>query len=471
MEGLITSIEKHLVPIAAKLNGQRHLGALRDGFIAIMPLMIIGAFAVMINSVFLDFSQGSLIGSFMPNSLPADQVVYPEWVLFLKDMMNYIAKGSLAILGILGVGTISYSLTRSKGYNGLEASVIAIATFFVTFTYGEDGSIAGANFGTANLITGILIAFFVAEVYTYCLKKEYRIKMPEGVPPAVERSFSALIPALIIFVVVAAIQTAFAKYAIVPTFDENLKLVWSTGSISLFIQNVIGLPLHLVAGGAFGLFVYSTGSAFLWFFGIHGPNTLAFLDQAIFTPASIQNAQLIQDGIINYNGDILNQAAYDLLGVMKQPSMYSKTLVDSFVFVGGAGTTIGLVIAILAASKDKAAKQVAKYSLAPALFNINEPLLFGLPIVFNPILFIPFLLVQPVLLISTLILMNLHVIPMYGIPIPWTAPVGLGAFLGYGGSIAAALWAFACVAIAAIIYYPFVVAMNRAKAKEMNETK
>lgn len=466
MEGFIQKIEKYLMPIASKLTGQRHLASLRDGFIAIMPLMIIGAFAVMINSVFLDFSEGSLIGSFMTN--PIDPADYPGWINFLKQIMDFISKGSLSILGILAVATIAYSLTSLKGYNGLEASVISVASYFITFEYVND-AIGTSFFGTANLITAILVAFFVAEVYTAFLKRDIRIKMPEGVPPAVERSFSALIPAMVILLSLAIIQTALMTYNITPTFNEAGHLVWSTGTISLFIQNAIGLPLHIVGGGLFGILFYGTAAPFLWFFGIHGPNTLAFLDQAIFTPNAINNAELISRGVISYK-EVLQPDVVAALPATAQPSMYTKTMLDSFAMVGGAGTTIGLVIAILLASKDKAAKQVAKYSLAPALFNINEPLLFGLPIVFNPILFIPFVLIQPLLIVLTTVLIKIHFIPMYSIPIPWTSPVGIGAFLGYGGSLTAMLWAFGCVAIATVVYYPFVVAMNRAKAKE-NQSK
>ncbi len=462
MEGFIAKIEKHLVPIAGKLSAQRHLAALKEGFIAIMPLMIIGAFAVMINSVFLDYSDGSLIGSFLENPISPEN--YPPLVIFLKDIMDFISKGSLNVVGILAAGTISYSLTKFKGYNGLEAAVLAIAAFFITFSYGEDASIAGNFFGSANLISAILVAFFVAEVYTWFLSRDIRIKMPDTVPPAVERSFSALVPATVIFVVLATFQTMLQTWEVVPTFGVD-GLVWTTGSISLFIQNVIGLPLHMVAGGVFGALFYTVGVSFLWFFGIHGPNTLAFLDQAVFTPAAIQNATLIQEGIINYSG-IIDQAAYSALPATQQANVISKSLIDSFVFIGGSGATIGLVIAIILGSRDEGARKVGKYAFAPALFNINEPLLFGLPIVFNPLLFIPFVIIQPILLILSLIVINVGLVPMYAIPIPWTSPVGLGAFLAYGGSITAMLWAFVCVAISTIIYYPFVVAMNRAKTKE-----
>lgn len=466
MEGLISKIEKHLVPVAGKLTGQRHLASLRDGFIAIMPLMIIGAFAVMINSVFLDFSDGSLIGSFLSN--PVDPANYPEWVNFLKTVMDYISKGSLSILGILAVGTIAYSLTKQKGYEGLEASVISVAAYFISFEY-IDGAIGTGFFGSANLITAILIAFFVGEVYTFFLKREIRIKMPDGVPPAVERSFSALVPATVILLVLALFQTVLETYALIPLF-EGSELTWTTGSISIFIQNIIGLPLHKVAGGLFGVLFYGTVSPFLWFFGIHGPNTLAFLDQAIFTPAAINNADLISQGLISFT-EILDPAAVEALPETAQPTMFTKTMLDSFAMIGGAGTTLGLVIAIFVASKDEATRSIAKYSFMPALFNINEPLLFGLPIVFNPILFVPFLVIQPLIIVLTTIVIKIGFIPMYSIPIPWTSPVGIGAFLGYGGSFTAMLWAFACVAIATIVYYPFVVAMNRAKAKEMEANK
>ncbi len=468
MEGFISKIEKHLVPLAGKLNGQRHLAALRDGFVAIMPLIIIGAFAVMINSVFLNWADGSLIAAFMENPVSADDIVYPSFVVFLQNLMNFIVQGSLSIIGVIAIATIAYSLTKIKGHEGLEAVVIALGVYFISIESIE-GAYAGGFFGTANIITAILLAMFVAEVYTFCIKKSWTIKMPEGVPPAVGRSFAALIPALIIVTTVAFVQTLTMNLNIVPTFDYSngaADLIWTTGSLSIFIQNAIGLPLHAVAGGLGGLLFYSTGGSFLWFFGIHGPNTLAFLDQAIFTPAAIQNATLIAQGVVDYSGNILDQAAYAQLQGAQLPSMYSKSMLDAFVFIGGSGTTIGLIAAIFIGSRDKASRQVAKYSLGPALFNINEPLLFGLPIVFNPLLFIPFIIVQPIIIILTVILMQIGLLPIYAITIPWTSPVGIGAFLAYGGSIIAMLWAFGCVAISTAIYYPFVVAMNRSKAKE-----
>ncbi len=465
MEKFISKLEKYLLPVAEKLNGQRHLASLRDGFIATMPLLIIGAFAIMFKNVVFNISEGSLLVSLgIVNAV--DPANYPIWMTNINLVLDNIYNGSLAITALLVVYTIAFNLTEIKGYKGVEAGVLSLAAFFIAVPFmmevpisegGELISVMAINpsfFGPANIITAILIAFFVSEVYTYFLKREITIKMPSEVPPAVGRSFAALLPGAFILVVIAILQMLFTTEIIsfgTYTFD----------SISSFIQLIIGAPLRIVGGGYFGLMVYATMVNVFWFFGIHGPNTLAFMDQSIFSPAAVQNAVLIQQGIVDFSGNILNQAAYDNLSTVELPSIYTKTLVDSYVFLGGSGATLGLIIALLLASKNEANKKIAKYSFTPALFNINEPLLFGLPIVFNPILFIPFILIQPILVTTATLAINFGLIPMYGITIPWTSPVGLGAFLGYGGSFTAMAFAFFQLALSTLLYYPFVVAMNR----------
>lgn len=460
MDKFLMSLEKKLLPLAEKLNGQRHLAALRDGFIAVMPLLIIGAFAVMLNSVFFDLSEGSLIASlFLTN--PVDPANYPLWLQFIREMNNIIVAGTLGIVALAVSFTIAYNLTEIKGYRGVEAGIISVGAFVMSFSLSVidpisenliPGAISTSLLGSANIITAILLAFFCAEIYTFMLKHDFRIKMPSSVPPAVERSFSALLPGIVIFIAIAFFQ-ALLMFGFIPFTNET--------SISMFIQTVIGAPLRAIGGGYAGMFVYVAGIDIFWFFGIHGPNTLAFMDQAIFTPAGVQNASLVSQGIINAWG-IVDPTAYAALSDVEQASVYSKTLLDSYVFIGGSGATLGLIIAILVSSKREADRKIAKYSLTPALFNINEPLLFGLPIVFNPILFIPFVLIQPILFTSAIIAINIGIIPMYGIVIPWTSPVGIGAFLGYGGSIAALIFAFFQLFLATLIYYPFVVIMNKA---------
>lgn len=447
MNLFLDRLEKILLPVAEKLNGQRHLAALRDGFIAVMPLMIIGAFAVMFNNVFLNAADESLIATIFLRGNGIDPANYPAPVIFIRSMNDVIVSGSIGIIALIVSFTIAYNLTEIKGYKGVEAGVVSVASFMMTLAT-VDGTIASGFFGSANIITAILIALVSAEMYTFFLKRDIRIKMPDTVPPAVERSFSALVPAAVIFIIVAFIQV------LIITGTE-------LGSFSEVIQVIIGAPLKKVGGGYIGMSIYLIFTNVFWFFGIHGPNTLAFMDQIVFTPAAVQNTALIGSGIID-NWKILDPTAVAALIDVEKPTIYTKTLIDSYVFIGGSGATLGLIISILIASKQEASRKMAKYSFTPALFNINEPLLFGLPIVFNPILFIPFVIIQPILFTTTILAMDLGLIPLYGTLIPWTSPVGVGAFLGYGGSVPAFLFAIFQLVLATIIYYPFVVIMNKA---------
>lgn len=462
METFIKWLEKNVIPFSDKLMNQRHLAAIRDGFIAIMPLMIVGAFAIMLNSVFLDFSDGSLIGTIL--SSPINPEDYPEVLIVIKDILSLVTDATLGLCSLVVAFTIASSLAEFKGYNGLEAAVISIVSFIIAIplTIEVDpsllatgtASVSGINpdfFSASNIITAILIANISTEIYTWFLKKNIVITMPEDVPPAVARSFVALLPSAVIFMIFAIFQVVLSD-GIIPNLQFD--------SISAFIQATIALPLKQVGGGFIGMFLYLLLAPLLFFFGIHGPNTLAFIEQGIFVPASIQNGLLINDGIINAKG-VIDQAAYSSLPLIEHATIYSKSLIVSYVALGGTGATLGLVFAILLASRDETTKKMGKYALMPALFNINEPLIFGLPIVLNPVLFIPFVLVQPILMITSVIAMNLNIIPLYGILVPWTTPVGLSAFLAYGGSISAFIFALFQLMIATIVYYPFVVAMNR----------
>lgn len=451
MDEFLNKLEKRLLPIAEKLNNQPYLAALRDGFIAIMPLMLIGAFALMINNVFLNYGEGSLFQTlFGFEAIPNDSL--PPFVQWLQEICVIAANATLSIAALVVTFTISYSFTERKGYKPLEAGVIAVAALFASFVI-VDGTYDVNFFSAANIITGIVLALMTGEIYCYLLKKDIRVKMPEGVPPAVESSFSALIPAATIVVFTAILHTAVLGLS-----DWMFSQGWldiQINSLSEFIQLFIGVPLKAVGGGVVGMYIYTGLVDLLWFFGIHGPNTLAFIDQGIFTPAAIENANLITQGFLS---------PFEILDPVRGASatVFTKSLVDSYVFMGGVGSTIGLIIAILISSKVQAHRQIAKLSLGPAFFNINEPLLFGLPIVFNPVLFIPYIIVSPLLLTFVLVMMKiLPFLPIYSIPIPWTSPPIVGAFLAYGGNLWSALLALLCVVISTLIYLPFVLVMNR----------
>ncbi len=217
------------------------------------------------------------------------------------------------------------------------------------------------------------------------------------------------------------------------------------------IMDTISTPLASlgsVVGWAYVIFV-----PLLWFFGIHGALALTALDNGIMTPWALENIATYQQ-----YGSV--EAA---LAAGKTFHIWAKPMLDSFIFLGGSGATLGLIPAIFIASRRADYRQVAKLALPSGIFQINEPILFGLPIIMNPVMFIPFVLVQPILAAITLAAYYMGIIPPVTNIAPWTMPTGLGAFFNTNGSVAALLVALFNLGIATLIYLPFVVVANKAQ--------
>lgn len=257
-------------------------------------------------------------------------------------------------------------------------------------------------------------------MFTFIVRRNWVIKLPDSVPASVSRSFSALIPGFIILSVMGIIAWALNT--------------WGT-NFHQIIMDTISTPLASlgsVVGWAYVIFV-----PLLWFFGIHGALALTALDNGIMTPWA--------------------------LAAGKTFHIWAKPMLDSFIFLGGSGATLGLILAIFIASRCADYRQVAKLALPSGIFQINEPILFGLPIIMNPVMFIPFVLVQPILAAITLAAYYMGIIPPVTNIAPWTMPTGLGAFFNTNGSVAALLVALFNLGIATLIYLPFVVVANKAQ--------
>lgn len=401
MSNVIASLEKVLLPFAVKIGKQPHVNAIKNGFIRLMPLTLAGAMFVLINNVFLSFGEGSFFYS-LGIRLDASTI----------ETLN----------GLKGIG--------GNVYNGTLGIMSLMAPFFI-------GYAVGANWlGGANIISGIIIGLVVAEMFTFIVHRNWVIKLPDSVPTSVSRSFSALIPGFIILSVMGIIAWALNT--------------WGT-NFHQIIMDTISTPLASlgsVVGWAYVIFV-----PLLWFFGIHGALALTALDNGIMTPWALENIATYQQ-----YGSV--EAA---LAAGKTFHIWAKPMLDSFIFLGGSGATLGLILAIFIASRRADYRQVAKLALPSGIFQINEPILFGLPIIMNPVMFIPFVLVQPILAAITLAAYYMGIIPPVTNIAPWTMPTGLGAFFNTNGSVAALLVALFNLGIATLIYLPFVVVANKAQ--------
>ena len=330
--------------------------------------------------------------------------------------MERVWNGTFAILSVAIAFLVAYNLANSYKKDGVAAGIVSLASLF---------ALGGA---TGMSSTGLFIALIVAIVSTELFIRlmgndKLLIKMPDGVPPAIAKSFAALLPAMIIvsiFGLIAAIFAGFGVPDIIGSFYETVQ--------KPFMGLADSYPSAL-------LIAFIT--PFLWFFGLHGANMIDPFMQMINAPAIEANALAVSAG----------EAA---------PYIVNKPFIDSFVNLGGTGATFGLIIAIfLVGKKHKSFNVVNKLSAGPGLFNINEPLLFGLPMVLNPIMFIPFILTPVVLVTTAYFSTKAGLVPAATVMPPWVTPPILGGFLATQ-SISGGILAAVNLVISVLIYIPFV---------------
>lgn len=407
MNTFLRFMEKYFVPVAGKIGSQRHLVAVRDGFVSIMPLILAGSVAVLLNNTL--FSWIPPLG-------------------ILTGINGNVWWGTFAIMTLVVVFSVGYNLAKSYDVDPLAAGLISVASF-ITVTpqaHGDAGwgYIHWGYLNATGLFTGIIVALIATEIFVKLMKRKLTIKMPDNVPPAVGRAFAAVIPG------VAALYL----------FGILAHIITNAGANCLYdiIYNLIQKPLQGFSQGLGSAIILAVLLNVFWFFGLHGGNIFDPIVNSLYLPALEENASAIQQGLAATN-------------------IVTKSFYDSFVHIGGCGATLALIAAIYIATKNrKEYKEVAKLSAPAGLFNINEPMMFGLPIILNPILLIPFILVPGVLTSIAYIATASGIVPMTYVQIPWIMPVGASGFLATGGSIMGGLLSIVNFAIAVLIYLPFV---------------
>jgi PTS system cellobiose-specific IIC component len=414
MSGVMNFLETKFVPVAARIGAQRHLVAVRDGFAAIMPLIIAGSLGVLLNNMGIQAYQDLMTSIFGDG-----------W----KAFGGNIWWGTFAIMSLFIAFTVAYNLAKSYDLNPMSAAVLSFSTYFVLVPQVSpaSGGWGDINWGFTNataLFAAILIAMVTTELFRLLSRtKALVISMPEGVPPAVAKAFAALLPSIIILSLAALVQMAFSKA------DTNLFSI---------ITTTIQAPLMNIGNSMGAALVIAFLNHFFWFFGIHGSNILEPVMQAFYVPAVDANALAIAAGEV-------------------PKFIVTKSFFDAFVYMGGSGTTITLLAAIFVASKRKHYRMMAGMGAPAGLFNINEPIIFGLPIVLNPIFFIPFLLVPVVLTVVAYTATAIGLVPVTQVVIPWVTPPVIGGFLATGGSVMGAALSVVNLAIGFVIYLPFVL--------------
>ncbi|MEH7899169.1 PTS cellobiose transporter subunit IIC, partial [Bacillus pumilus] len=386
---MFDKISAILVPIAGRLNNNRYLGVLRDAFMLAFPLTIFGSImVVLMNLPFLDkiMSQTALEG--------------------VQSALNIAPSATISIMSVFVVFGIGYYLSKSYDVEAVFGGVIALASFLLLtpFLLEQEGgaSIAGVipvdRLGAKGMFLGMITGFLSAEIYRYFVQKKFVINMPQGVPPAVSKSFAALIPATLTL-------TTFLLINIIITqgFKTNMHDL---------IYHAIQAPLVGLGSGIIPTLIAVFFIQILWFFGLHGQIIINSVMDPIWNTLSIQNLE-----------------SYTKTGEV--PNIISKQFIEIYtVGMGGTGMTLAVVFTILIFLKSKQLKQVAKLGLGPGLFNVNEPIIFGLPIVMNPLILIPWILAPMVITCISYFAMASGIVPPpTGVNIPWTVPIFISGIM------------------------------------------
>ncbi|MGH4051415.1 MAG: PTS sugar transporter subunit IIC [Clostridium sp.] len=416
MERFLKWIEEKLLPPMASLSEQRHLRAIRDGVISTISLIIVGSF-------FLIIAQPPIA----------------SWALAIKPfvpkiMIPYrLTMGLMSLYAAYGMG---YSLAKSYKLDGVTGGVLSLAAFLLATTpvnidavlaEATKAGVAGAtpvgwvlpmaNLGGSGLFVAIICMILAVETLRLLTKYHVTLKMPEQVPESVARSFEALIPAAVIITFVWFIR------------------VWLEFDIQAAIMNLFK-PIVNVAGNSLGgILLPVIFVTLLWAAGIHGMSVIGSLVRPIWLVLLDQNTAAV--------------AAGKLI-----PNIAPEPFFQWFIWIGGAGATLSLAL-LMCFSSSEYLKRVGRFSIIPGVFNINEPLIFGAPIVMNPILAIPFILAPTVAAIIAYGATTLGLVSKVYIIAPWTLPAPIGAYVATGGDWRAPLLVIFNIILATFIYYPF----------------
>ncbi|EJH1672684.1 PTS sugar transporter subunit IIC, partial [Escherichia coli] len=412
---LVGIIEKRLAPMAGVIAQQRYVLAIRDGFIAALPFMIVGSFM--------------LVFIFPPISTNTTFQFAKAWLNFSANYREQLmlpfnmSMGLMTIFISVGVGA---SLGKQYSLDPITTGLLSLMSFMLVAADLKNGALSMQYFSGQGIFTALLCSIYATEVYRWLQKRNITIKLPEQVPPGVSRSFEVLIPVIVIMITLHPL---------------NLFIEHVTGMILPEAIMAMLKPLVAASDSLLAVILAVLLCQILWFAGIHG----TMIVTGIMNPFWMANLAS-------------NQAA--LAAGEAIPHTFVQGFWDHFLFIGGVGSTLPLAI-LLIRSRAAHLRTIGRMGFVPGLFNINEPILFGVPIIMNPILFIPFVFIPVINAILAWYAIDLGLVEKVVMMTAWTTPAPIGASWATNWAIAPVILCFICMAIAALMYYPFVKAYEK----------
>jgi len=418
MDRLQNFMEDKILPLATRFSDQRHMAAIRDGMTLLIPLTIVGGLAMVI-------AIPPVPATLLPTNFFFEFLInWKTWATANLTTLLIPYYLSIGIISIYVVAGVSYQLAKSYSLNAINNMVSALFVFLAIAAYpAQDGVFATSQLGATSMFTAMIIALVVVEINRFFIKNRISIKMPEAVPPNVAAPFNVLIP-VIFNVVLFVILNKVCFLAI-------------GGGLPTLVYKAFQ-PFISVAGSLPSILVINVIMTTFWFFGIHGGNMVSVVTSPITTAALALNAEAYANGT-------------------PLPAIYAGAVNTVF---GNWITYTAMLIIMLMFAKSVQLKSVAKVATVPTMFNINEPMIFGIPTVLNVFTYIPLIICSIVNFSITYFLMQANIIGRFFVTMPFTVPGPLQAFLATMDWKTIPLW-FGLLLLDCVILFPFLMTYDK----------
>ncbi|ANU35391.1 PTS sugar transporter subunit IIC [Vibrio scophthalmi] len=408
-DSILGFVEKYIAPLAVKVGNQPHVRAMRDGFIVSIPFIIVGSFI--------------LIFAFPPFDPDTKNAFGRAWLDFATTHFDTIMMPfnmSMGIMTIFITLGVAHSLAKAHKMDGITSAALALMSYLLVASPLSNGGLPTQHMGGTGVFTGVLSAFFAVELYRFLKKHNVTIRMPEQVPPAIARSFEVMIPVLAVFLTLYPLSIFVQAQFDMLIPDLILEAFKPLVSASNSLPAIIGALLLC---------------QLLWFAGIHG----AAIVVGLLSPIFLTNIGANTEAFIA--GEPI-------------PNIFTQPFWDFYIFLGGSGATFALVL-LMAFSRSAHLKSIGRMSVVPGFFQINEPVIFGTPLVLNPTLFLPFLLVPVVNATIAYFAVHSGFVGMGVATTPWTTPAIIGASWGSGWTFTPVLLVIGLMILDLFLYLPF----------------
>ena len=424
MSKAIEILEEKLVPVAAWVAENKYVNGIRRAFIMMMPLLMIGSIFLMITAFPLPAYQrgmASLLGE--------------NW----KDIFDIPVSATFNLIALFVSFLVAQQLAKQFELDSIAVGLLSLASFLILTPLGntsEFGQVITFTWlGSKGMFVAMVIGVVTVKIFHFFVKKDILVKMPDGVPPEVIKSFEALIPGTVILATALLLRVGMEHT--------------SYGTIHDFVYKMLALPLRALGTSYIGSILTVFAISILWSVGINSGSMVNGFVRPFWLENQAENIAALQAG-------------------QPLPHVITEQFFD-MIWMGGAGVTLSLLLAIVIFAKSKHIKSVGAIGIVPGIFNINEPVLFGLPIILNPIMLIPFNIVPIVMVTTQYIAMNIGLVSKpLGVAFPWPTPAIISGFITVG-DLTGSLMQLANLIIGAMIYLPFLRIIDKASKKEEDE--